>query len=117
MADARVRPGKVHFHKNPLLEKELLAGDEMVEVLRVKARRGAILAKAIAPVETGDYQRGIIADAGLDERGEAKGRIIAKDWKSGFIEFGTIKTPARAILRRAAETLGLRYEDGRGHGS
>jgi len=59
--------------------------------------------------ETGRYMRGIVA------RGT---QMLATDWKSLWIEFGTINPKyknmtARHILRRAAETHGFTVQGGK----
>ena len=60
----------------------------------------------IAPEDEGDYKDGIKTDFGVDERG-AYGRVNAFDYKSWWIEMGTVDTPAFAPLRTAVESLGL----------
>jgi hypothetical protein len=97
------------FIPNPIGIAAIAVGPQMQGMLLIEAERIADAAKELARSEayaTGDYYRGIRASAGLDG-GKAAGRINAFDWKSGFVEFGTIKLqPARHILTRAAEALG-----------
>lgn len=56
--------------------------------------------------ETGDYERGIVANVELDGltfRGRAAGTV----YYSGYLEGGTEDTPAFHFLSRAAESVGL----------
>lgn len=98
------------FKFNPKAPGELARGAAMGVILKERADAAVAAAKAIAPVESGDYRDGITADIGLDEvRGTLIGRINANDFKSNWVEFGTATGfPAHATLRKAAESVGLR---------
>lgn len=91
------------------LSKILARSSEMRAALLEVATQGAAEAQRMATAEayeTGAYTRGIIAAVvGLPD-GRLAGQIQATDWKSKFVEFGTVTTPVKAILRRAGETLG-----------
>jgi hypothetical protein len=84
--------------------------DDLMEL----ADEAAVYAKGVAPVDDGDDRDGIETEGTVDG-GEAVALIVARDWKSGFIEFGasspTYTTPAHAPLRRGAEQAGLKIED------
>lgn len=68
------------------------------------ADAGADYARSIAPVDEGDYEAGIDGDV-VFVNGAWRGRIIARDWKSRFIEYGTVDTPKFGVLRRTREHL------------
>jgi len=72
----------------------------------VMAEKIANLAKAIAPVDTGRYRDGIEF-----EKTTLGARVIARDQKSAWIEFGipSREHPAQFILRQAAEAVGLKF--------
>lgn len=57
--------------------------------------------------ETGEYERGIVANVGLDGL-TWRGRAAGTAPYSGFLEDGTEDTPAFHFLSRAAESVGLR---------
>ena len=78
----------------------------------VRTARLVAVARALALVdafETGAYMRGIV---------QIGTRMVATDWKSLWVEYGTINPAyknmvARHILRRAAESLGLTVSGGK----
>lgn len=88
---------------------------KMLIAMEIRAERIASAARDIAPVETGDYKAGIEAVSGIVD-GVATGRVNARDFKSHWVEFGTVKQPARAVLRRAVDSVGLHLIGGRGRG-
>jgi hypothetical protein len=65
-------------------------------------------ARANAPIDTGDYRDGIIA-----EQNGQSAKVRATDYKSAWIEFGTPGSdqpqPAHWVLRNAAEQLGYKF--------
>ena len=78
-------------------------GDTALQI----AEKLAEVAKAMAPVNTGAYRDGIIA-----QRTDGGARVYASDNKSSWIEFGIPSRgqPAHFILRRAADILGLKFQ-------
>jgi hypothetical protein len=63
-------------------------------------------ARSIAPVEEGDYK------AGLREIHEGpRVYVSGTDWKSHFIEWGTVDTPTFAVIRRACRMVGLNVNE------
>lgn len=64
------------------------------------------VAYATAPFETGHYRDSLEVEV-FDE---GRVRVIAKDFKSNWIEFGTLHWPAHATLRKACETSGFTLE-------
>lgn len=79
----------------------------MIEAMEAKAKTAVGPAQDIAPVKSGKYRDSIKTGRGV-YRGRAVGRLIASDFKSGWIEFGTSKWPAHAVLRRACDAAGLK---------
>jgi hypothetical protein len=95
---------------NPNLEKELhtfpavtASTDEVAEAIAERAR-------SLAPVESGAYSAGIVA-----QKSSPKGvaRVAATDPKSSWIEFGNAHQPAQFVMRSAVESLGLSFKKGR----
>ena len=72
----------------------------------VMAEKVAALARAIAPVNTGQYRDGIVAQKTI-----GGARVLASDQKSTWIEFGipSRNHEAHFVLRRAAEAVGLKF--------
>jgi hypothetical protein len=75
------------------------------------AENVAQIARDTAPSVTGDYKAGIKA-----QQTKSGARVFASDYKSAWIEFGAPNRnqPARWILRRAAESAGLKFKKRRG---
>jgi len=71
------------------------------------AEEVAQIARSNAPSVSGDYKAGIRAQAT-----KMGARVFASDYKSAWIEFGVPNRnqPARWILRRAAESAGLKFK-------
>lgn len=94
------------FELDPLIEEKLHKIPEL-QTKSVEAAK-AIAQRAVetAPVDSGDYQRGIIVQ---DFRGGA--RVLATDQKSSWIEFGIPSRNVRPqfILRNAAASLGFTF--------
>lgn len=65
-------------------------------------------AKALAPVDEGDYRDGIEAIWGIED-GTAIGRVNANWFTSHWIEWGTNDTPTFAVITRAAEAAGYTF--------
>lgn len=100
------------FVPNPNLERELMRATFLEAPLKATADRVAAGARDIAPVDEGDYMRGITTYSGADGK-SVLARVVGTDWKSGLIELATIGGVIYAPLRKAAERLGLRLS-GRG---
>lgn len=88
------------FVINPTFVKRLVRDPSLIPPLKEAAAAAADKAGDLAPVDDGDYRDGIKVAVGADERG-VLARVNATDFKSHWIEFGTIDTPAFAPLRRA----------------
>lgn len=88
------------------------------EALLVEAKRGETFAKTIAPVNKtgkphkskghvdmpGDY-RDSIEGLVLFVDGAWRGRVVARDYKAHWIEYGTSRMPKFATMRRTAGYL------------
>lgn len=101
------------FKKAPGMEARLSRSPQVGQALLARAEAGAKAARSLAPVDTGAYREGIQAEAGL-EGPTMMARINAYDYKSHWIEFGSLGRPAKAVLRRACDIVGLRLTGGRG---
>lgn len=104
--------GRVKFAPSFRNIAKIGASPEMVAQLALHARDAADTARMEAPVDTGAYRDSISSEAGV-EGVSAYGRVIAADFKANWIEFGTIRHPARAVLRRAVESVGLKVRSSR----
>lgn len=97
------------------------ASPGIAAALQIHAQQAVDAAKLIAPIaseppsigEAGDYLRGLAAHSGVDG-GRALARVVGHDFKSVWIEFGSIHMPVYAVLRRACESVGLHIEADRG---
>jgi len=89
------------------VNKMIAEGGKPLEV----AEAIASAARADAPVESGLYRDGISA-----KKTPHGARVIASDNKSSWIEFGipSRNQPPQFILRRAVDSLGLKFWKG-GH--
>lgn len=97
---------KSRFEPNGNLEEQILQDEEKIgRILRIAADAGSQAAKSIAPVRTGAYRDGIEAQVGYNEKGKLVGRVVAKDFKSHWVEKGTIKQHGRFVLRRVGEAI------------
>lgn len=82
-----------------------LSRDEPVRlVLQERAEEVAEEARRLAPVDTGAFRDSITPEV-FKERSGFRARVVAYDWKAHFIEYGTIRRPARAPLRRSLERV------------
>lgn len=71
------------------------------------ANRVAEIARATAPVDSGDYEAGIQV-----QETKTGARVYASDHKSAWVEFGVPSRgiPAHFNLRKAAEAAGLKFK-------
>src|ERR1035437_8379884 len=101
------------IHLDPDLDAKLAEmiakGDTALDVAKLMAAA----AIADAPVVTGNYRDGISA-----KKTAHGARVIASDAKSSWIEFGipSRNIPPQFILRRAVDSLGLKFRKGGQHG-
>lgn len=92
--------GRTRFVIDPTFLRKLARDPSLIPPLKEAADAAAGKARDIGPVDDGDYRDGIKVAVGADEHG-VLARVNANDFKSHWIEFGTIDTPAFAPLRRA----------------
>ncbi len=91
----------------PGVEGLVATDPRMAAALEVVALPALKAAQQLAPIDEGDYWEGLKVKTGLYQ-GRAVARIMATDFKSNWIEFGTVKMAAQAVLRRACDAANLR---------
>ncbi len=89
----------------PGFEADLRRDRGVVRAVAEVAEKGAAAARSIAPVASGAYRDSIHTD---DSEGLPV-RIVADDFKAGWIEFGTSDTPKFRVLGRTADALPGRH--------
>lgn len=91
----------------PDVDKKVAQIPELLTNSMDVATKLASVARGSAPVSTGAYRDGIIA-----QHTKSGARVFASDEKSAWIEFGIPSRgiPAQFILRRAADALGLKFK-------
>lgn len=99
--------------RNPGLARDISNGSEYRRALLEVAEACADGAREASPVADGDYRDGIEATT-ADREGEVVGRVNANDWKSHWIEWGSVNNPPHAPLRRGVLSAGLTFEEERG---
>jgi hypothetical protein len=99
----------IEFTPNPNLEKELHTFPAVTTSAFEAAEAIAARAREIAPVDTGRYRDGIIAQK-PNPKGVA--RVAATDQKSSWVEFGSERQPAQFVMRTAVESLGFKFKKG-----
>ena len=96
----------MRFRARKTFERELRGQPEFQSALRSEARvlESAIVFFAGAFTETGNYARKVRA---------VGNRVELRDIAWHIIEWGSIRNPPYAPVRRAVRASGLRFEDGR----
>lgn len=86
---------------------EMLCLPGMVVAMRFRADLVAARARAIAPVESGDYASSFEVSSGIrpGKTRRAFGRVTNTSDHARFVEFGTENQPAHRTLRRALEAV------------
>lgn len=97
------------FEPNPNIDEEVGKLPAIATSSMEAAEKIADIARHTAPVESGDYEAGIIV-----QKTKTGARVFASDYKSAWIEFGVPSEgqPARFNLRRAVEAAGYRFKKG-----
>lgn len=98
------------FEMNPHFEKEVQASDGVRDFLANLVPDIARDARELVAVDTGDLRDSIEGEVGTSDRGGHMGRVVAKDFKAAWEEFGTSRQSERPFLRPAAEAAGLHLE-------
>lgn len=92
---------RVDLHND--LAARLAGSPAAREALR---RQAALLAEEVK--RFGLFERSIRHTAGIDDDGEPVGRVYSRSPRFHLAEFGSVKNPAYAPMRAAAERLGFR---------
>lgn len=100
----------IEFRENKNIGNLLQKDEKILAPLEDKVKAAAEIARGLAPVMTGAYRDSIQADQVLDGD-KLVNRLIATDFKAHWVEFGTSRMPAQAVLRRAMEAAGLAIRD------
>lgn len=105
------------FEQHPAFERELLRSIEMRRVIEHRTEAVAERASEIAADDprtvADDLHRMIEAEVEIDAHG-AHGRVVSKNFKGHWYEFGASGVPARPYLRPALESEVGPIEKGRG---
>jgi len=99
----------MRFVANPNLARELEREPSTNTALSEAAGQARAEAQRIAPVEHpggGAYRDGIV----VDEVGGVV-RLDATDWKSHWVEWGSVNNPVFAPLRRGVRGAGFRLNE------
>lgn len=94
---------RFRFVPNPRFQQEIERQVEYVAGLEERAQIVVDQAKATAPVRKGFYKKGI-----KKKRVGKNVYVAATDFKSHWIEWGSINNRAHATIRRAVIAVGLR---------
>lgn len=100
----------IEFRENKNIGNLLQKDEKILAPIQEKVEDAAEIARGLAPVVTGAYRDSIAADQVLDGD-KLISRLFATDFKAHWIEFGTSRMPAMAILRQAMEAAGLAIRD------
>lgn len=82
--------------------------DDAKKMLEPLAEEAAEAAYNLAPVKTGNYRDSIEGVVAVDDDGGWVGRVLADDFKAGWIEFGTgppYPTKAHRTLALGVESV------------
>lgn len=97
---------RVQIKLYPDFDEIIDRAPETRAVLTADAERAAQAARAAAPVATGRYRDGIGVESDATHV-----RLVGRDFKSHWIEWGTIRTRAHATLRNAAKRVASRLRE------
>jgi hypothetical protein len=97
-----------YFRYNRAIEGAVRRHPKVRDRLQATVNDLVPVAKGNAPTLTGDYVDSIDGIVYMAADG-LRGRLLARDWKAGLIEFGTVDTPAFHPLQMAAQASGLRW--------
>ncbi len=98
------------FLPNRGMANELESDPGVAENLISLGEQAVSIAQGMAPRLSGDYANSIRVVTGINDDGKAVVRVLADDFKAGWIEKGTGPpgpTPASAPLRRGVEAAGV----------
>lgn len=90
-------------HSYPATGRWLRTSPELKRATRAAAEQIADRARAIAPVDSGEYVAGIFVTDSPGRDGRVGSTVEATAPHSAAIEFGNARVRGQAVLRRAAE--------------
>lgn len=93
---------RVEINRKGIMEMEHMP--EMQQAMLAKALEGEAAVKAVAQADA--YDRGDYHDEIETVGGAGDTRVVAKNWKSYWIEYGNVKMRARAPMRKGMSTIG-----------
>lgn len=96
--------GRVEFRMNPGFAREAVRTLEVELLLRQVA--GRVAEKAKSALGSVDPDEPIEVEMTEDHRGRVA-RVVNRDWKGIFLEFGTVRSRAHPALRPALMAEGL----------
>jgi len=96
---------------NQTLDKDFRESDVIRDDLLEVAQEIVDRFQATAPRRSGAYADSAEAQVGLLGR-ETVARVVVKDYKANWLEFGTSIRPMQAPLRRAVEGAGYKQPEG-----
>lgn len=99
---------RADFRLDPTFEGELFRSNPIRELLEPQVEAVAARARELAPDDPrtpgSSIAKGIEGQVGMRPAGWV-GRVNGFDFKTGWFEFGTSRTPARRMLGQALEEL------------
>jgi hypothetical protein len=87
----------------------MLRSPEMAAEMRRRAEKVAVRARALAPVDSGQYKNSFVVSSGRRggmKRDRAFGRVTNTAPYAMHVETGTSRTPAHHTLRRSMQAAG-----------
>jgi hypothetical protein len=91
---------------NKLFPAQMTVDREYIDALYEQAQLTANVVKAAAPVDSGSYKNSISA-----KKTFTSVTVGTDDFAGHIIEWGSVKTPAQAPLRRGVLAAGLRLDE------
>lgn len=91
---------------NKLFPQQMTLNREYIDALYEQAQLTANVIKAVAPVDSGSYKNSIRAQKTLTSV-----TVGTNDFAGHIIEWGSVKTPAQAPIRRGVLAAGLRLDE------
>lgn len=99
------------FIPNPDAADELCSSDEAMAYVDALAKEAANLTREFMPVNDGSNRDAVVQGGTTVEGDSATSYYGSKSPVWHLVEFGSVNNPPYRPFRRAAEALGLRWED------
>lgn len=96
---------------DPKALDEILVSDEALQLVDAAAKAGAEQARANMPVTTGSERDAVVQGGTREEDGVATSYFGSRSPTWHMVEYGSAKNPPYAPFRRAAEQIGLEFEE------